>query len=238
MQLLKELRNKHSHFTTDDVEILRQWRTKLLEDSVGSSGDVLSIIDASITILNRIIIYNSQPNAKPIKSMKQIKKEYDNHEKLKYTKKHRGMMKIKVTKKSGTSVLSKKQRKRLASRERKKLMKRAKASLSKPIQGKEMNNFLIEDTIKNNKKIEVAVAKVEALSPNSNFQVSEIKACPKVTPIQEIIAFNSRIRTNKIPPKMAEIQRLMEERETNLSMGTGNNQSKKKKRKQKKKDKR
>lgn len=239
--MLKDLRNKYSHFTTDDMEILRQWRTKLLEDSVEATGDLLLIIDASITILNRVINYNSHPNAKPIKSMKQIKKEYDNHEKLNYLKKRSGLMKIQVTKKSGNAMLSKKQRKRLAKKERKRLIKKTEASFSK------LNNFLIENTSEINKDIESAKVGAEKvqISPNSNFQVTEmpkVDEIQKVTPKQtnhrpEIIAFNSRIHTKKISPKMAEIQRLMEENENDLSMrmGTRNDQPKKMMVKKKKK---
>lgn len=265
MQLLKELRNKYSHFTTDDIEILRQWRTKLLEDSVGASGDTLLIIDASITILNRVINYNCHPSAKPIKSLKQIKKEFDNREKLNHMKKHHGPMKIKVTKKGGncekmpTPMLSKKQRKRLARKARNKLS-RTESSWSKFIHGSytiPKNNFLIENCDGKNKEIKVEKVEVDevSVSPNLNFQVTEmpkdskleeeeiiseiiseirketgketgkglhdeIKEYQKITPkqtkhCQETMSINSRDRTNKIIPKMAEIQRLTEENENN-----------------------
>jgi len=58
-------RNDYAHHTIDDITILRQWRTNLIQDSSPKDSQINS---ASITILNKVIEHLSGPQSKPLQS--------------------------------------------------------------------------------------------------------------------------------------------------------------------------
>ena len=65
---MKEFRNDYSHYTNTDLSILRQWRTKLIDEELSSNPGTrdFMLIEASINILNTVIQHLSHPNSKPL----------------------------------------------------------------------------------------------------------------------------------------------------------------------------